>query len=142
MGITILVADDDRLTRRSVKEMLTPGKCKLLEAEDGVEALDLITSEGVDILITDVFMPEMDGIKLCKRAQELNPNLKIIGMSHGGSFGPSRVGELADGYYHAFLEKPFNRQKLLREIKNLEISGDPYVLESFLESFLDSIPNC
>ena len=78
MAITLLIAEDNSIIRKIFKEALETDGYRVLDAGTGVEALDLIKREPVDVLLTDVRMPEMDGIELLERAREVKPDLRAI----------------------------------------------------------------
>ena len=83
MSMTILLVDDDAAFRESVRQMLVFAEYEVLEAEDGIKALELLKSEVVDILLTDILMPDMEGVELRSKALKLKPELKVIGMTGG-----------------------------------------------------------
>ena len=66
----ILVAEDDPEARELLLLLLEGGEYSLLEAADGMEALDLLRTEQPDLLITDIVMPRMDGYELVRRLRQ------------------------------------------------------------------------
>ena len=70
MGGKILVAEDDPEARELLLLLLEGGEYSLLEAADGMEALDLLRTEQPDLLITDIVMPRMDGYELVRRLRQ------------------------------------------------------------------------
>lgn len=80
----ILIIDDESSIRRSLRRILEPDGHEILEAEDGLAALRLEESTLPDLVITDVFMPEMDGIEFLLDHQERHPDIPIIAISGGG----------------------------------------------------------
>lgn len=84
----ILVVDDEQIERDGIKFLIKKYNLELniLEAENGEEAVEVIKEHPVDILFTDIKMPFMDGLELCKNARELTPNIKIIIFSAYGDF--------------------------------------------------------
>ena len=114
----ILLAEDDRAVRRLVVSELTRRGFTVLEAEDGVAALELIRREKgpIDILVTDVVMPRMNGADLAKAAEGIRPGLKILFISGhperaGAGLDPTGVTNL--------LMKPFTADTLAARIKEL-----------------------
>lgn len=81
---TILVIDDEPSIRRSLRRILEADGHQVLEAEDGRAALRLEDTNPVQLIITDVFMPEMDGIEFLIEHQERRPDVPIIAISGGG----------------------------------------------------------
>lgn len=84
----ILVVDDERIEREGIKYLLAEDKAEktVFEAADGRQALNILGKEEIDILLTDVKMPHMDGLELTRRAREKYPDLKIIIFSGYGDF--------------------------------------------------------
>jgi CheY-like chemotaxis protein len=78
LALTILFAEDETPIRDSVGQLLSISGFRVLKAEDGYEALRLLTQEDVDLLFTDIVMPGLDGIELARRARRIRPNLKIM----------------------------------------------------------------
>ena len=114
----IVLAEDDRSVRRLVVSELTRRGFTVLEAEDGVAALELIRREKgrIDILVTDVVMPRMNGADLAKAAEGIRPGLKILFISGhperaGTGLDPTGVTNL--------LMKPFTADTLAARIKEL-----------------------
>jgi two-component system, cell cycle sensor histidine kinase and response regulator CckA len=114
----IVLAEDDRAVRRLVVSELTRRGFTVLEAEDGVAALELIRREKgrIDILVTDVVMPRMNGADLAKAAEGIRPGLKILFISGhperaGAGLDPTGVTNL--------LMKPFTADTLAARIKEL-----------------------
>lgn len=81
---TILVIDDDSSIRRSLRRILETRGHHVREADNGSSALSGDASVDVDLVITDVYMPEMDGIEFLIRFRDLFPDVPIIAMSGGG----------------------------------------------------------
>lgn len=81
---SILVIDDEPSLRRSLRRILELDGHEVIEAEDGRAALALEEDRSVDLIITDVFMPEMDGIEFLIEHQERRPDVPIIAISGGG----------------------------------------------------------
>jgi two-component system, cell cycle response regulator CpdR len=78
LAFTVLFAEDETPIRDSVAQLLSMNGFRVLKAEDGHEALRLLTQEDVDLLFTDIVMPGLDGIELARRAKRIKPNLKIM----------------------------------------------------------------
>ena len=90
--IRILIVDDEKLERNGIKFLLKrePGEYQVLEAENGREALGLLQTEQVDILLSDVKMPYMNGLELSKHVREQYPDLPIIIFSGYNDFSYAR----------------------------------------------------
>jgi two-component system, cell cycle response regulator CpdR len=78
---TILFVEDDEGVRESTAAILASSGFRLLVAQSGEEALQLLDQGHVDVLFTDVVMPGLNGIELAKRAKRLRPDLKIMFMT-------------------------------------------------------------
>lgn len=98
----VLVVEDDPLIRMGVVDMLEELGQDVLEAESGLEALDILETEKVDILLTDLGLPGMSGELLGERVREIWPQVAIVFAT-----GQDRVPDLAGGSEVAFLKKPF-----------------------------------
>lgn len=116
----ILIVEDTRLMRDSLVDVLTASGHDVTTANNGVEAVDMI-GEGAtfDIIITDIIMPEMDGIQAILEIQTMQPDTRIIAISGGsarmekaqGLETASRLGAVA------VLEKPFEVDALLAAVE-------------------------
>lgn len=89
MSKTILLVDDNSDFRESVRDILEEEGYEVIDVEDGRYALPVIEKEQIDLLLTDILMPDIEGIELAMRTKELKPDLKIIGMTGGGKFNDS-----------------------------------------------------
>lgn len=120
--LTVLVADDSKISRKFTKMLLTSQLLNVLEANDGKEALDMINSnQEIQILITDYNMPVMNGIDLVKniRRDPLRNDLVIIGISAHGNNGLS--AKFIKNGANDFLTKPFSHEEFTcRIIHNIE----------------------
>jgi PAS domain S-box-containing protein len=114
-GTTVLLAEDDAVMRRLTRKMLEEHGYKVLEAEDGKTALDLITSAGapIDLTLTDVVMKGMTGPELVLRLIDAFPAMKIVYMS--GYTGELVTNQGLDTSIR-LLEKPFTRASLLKTL--------------------------
>jgi DNA-binding NtrC family response regulator len=107
---TIMVVDDDQHVRTIVAEFLDSSGYRVLEAPDAREALRLLAdSQAVDLIITDVRMPEISGIELAEMATRARADLKVILIS--GYFVSRQVG-------HRVLKKPFRMQELADAVRD------------------------
>lgn len=114
---TILVVDDEPALRELTLEILTPQGYRVLTAGDGEDALNLLASESVDLMVSDVIMPGMNGFELASKVQQDYPAVKIQMVS---GFSDSRNEMLEDNHlYQQMLSKPFDSQSLLKRIREL-----------------------
>ncbi|MCJ8347082.1 response regulator [bacterium] len=118
MNKVILLTEDDIGFRNSVKNTLELEGYKVIEASDGLEALHILNESVVDLLITDILMPNMEGMQLLAKVRKSLPKLKVIGISGGGRrVQLSTITATAKYLFDSFLEKPLHRAELLSEIK-------------------------
>jgi PAS domain S-box-containing protein len=114
-GLTILLAEDDVIMRRLTRKMLEEHGYKVLEAEDGKAALEMIGSDhaSIDLILTDVVMKGMNGPELVLRLIDSRPGMKVVYMSgYTGELVPHQGGDSGI----RLLEKPFTRADLLKTI--------------------------
>ncbi|WP_313807133.1 GAF domain-containing protein [Sphingobium sp.] len=118
-GETILVVEDDAGVRAYSAEILRELGYRVMEAADGVAALELVEQPGqaIDLLFTDIVMPGMSGSELGERARALRPELKVLFTSGYPRDGVMRDGRLEAGI--ALLPKPFALGDLAGQIRGL-----------------------
>jgi len=112
-GFTILLAEDDPLMRRLTRKMLEEHGYIVLEAIDGEAALEVIRSERIDLILTDVVMKGMNGPELVLRLIDSHPEMKVVYMS--GYTGELIAKRGVDSGIR-LLEKPFTRADLLKTV--------------------------
>ncbi|MGE5300508.1 MAG: response regulator [Acidobacteriota bacterium] len=117
--INILLVDDDMLLRLVVMTSigLAFKDCKVLTAGSGKEAVNILNSEQVHFVLTDLFMQEMDGFQLIEYIATYHPEIPVAAMSGDGG-ATTRERLLALGV-SKFLEKPFNLKELHTTISEL-----------------------
>ncbi|MEY2776279.1 MAG: Response regulator MprA [Pseudomonadota bacterium] len=118
---TILLADDEDLLREGVREILETADYEVIEARDGEEALAQFAVSNIDLVITDVVMPNMDGVDFVTRLRETFPDVPILTISGGSRVVSARFGldsALLSGA-NASLTKPFTAKQLLEKVQQL-----------------------
>lgn len=113
----ILLAEDDESMRRFLVKALERAGYEVTSFSNGAEAYDCLCQSTFTLLLTDIVMPEMDGIELAKRASELQPNMKIMFITgfaavalHPDSKAPREA---------RILSKPVHLRELVREVDRL-----------------------
>lgn len=115
---TILVIDDDAQVRTLIVHMLEREHHRVVEAHNGSEGIRHFEKLGIDLVITDILMPEKDGIEVIREIRKLNPDVKMVAISGGGQLGADQYLKLAEklGAQHTLL-KPFKREELLNIVR-------------------------
>jgi len=117
---SILVIDDEELLVKMVKTMLEREGFRVLVAPNGKQGLKLFREESVDLVITDIFMPEKEGLETIRELRRESPGVKIIAMSGGMAraegFSALPLAEKL-GANHTLL-KPFERTELLSAVSD------------------------
>lgn len=116
MENTLLIAEDDSTSRRILREALAMDGYRILDVGDGSAALDIIEREHIDVLLTDVVMPGMDGIELLERARLVQPHFRAIIMS--GNSTPEAVIGAFRNQACDFLSKPFGVEELRTAVRS------------------------
>lgn len=115
---TVLLIDDDPDLRSMLRRTLTRGGYVVREAENGRDGLKVLADSPVDVVVTDIIMPDMEGIELILQLRRTRPDLRVIAMSAGGRIGPDSYLDLAkrSGAVRT-LAKPFNLVDFLNVVK-------------------------
>ncbi|MEQ8225957.1 MAG: response regulator, partial [Candidatus Eremiobacterota bacterium] len=112
--------DDEKNFRKALMKLLTKAGYEVMEASDGREGIILQKERAFDLVITDIIMPEKEGIETIIELRKSFPDLKIIAMSGGGSMRSGTYLEVADALgADCTIEKPFSKNKILSVIKEL-----------------------
>lgn len=121
----ILIIDDEELVRYSVRKVLDRLGHEITEAENGAEGLALINQQPFDLIITDIIMPEKEGIETITELRRTHPNLKIIVISGGGRTGKKDYLRMASrlGARHT-LAKPFRAEALIEAVDDCLQAGE------------------
>jgi len=110
----VLVIDDDILVRRTISRILQHGGYEVTLAEDGAKGVAKFRSERPDLVITDIIMPEQEGIETIIQLLRDNPAARIIAVSGGGRLGSMDFLTVANKLgAAAILRKPFEPAELL-----------------------------
>ncbi|HPI26140.1 MAG: response regulator [Candidatus Cloacimonetes bacterium] len=113
----ILVIEDDDSFRRVLVQMLSKAGFEVRQAGDGNQAIEVCSQFGPDLVLTDIIMPDKEGLETIQELLEICPTLKIVAMSGGGKFGPDSYLPLAQKLgAKAALQKPFMREDLISTI--------------------------
>jgi CheY-like chemotaxis protein len=112
---TVLIVDDDPNILRLIEKMLKPKGVNVIVAPRPSEALQICERQPIDLLISDVAMPEMDGTKLADRVLKLQPTASVLLISghYKDNEGPNRHARMR------FLSKPFFPSQLLAHLREL-----------------------
>ncbi len=113
----ILVIEDDVYTRTVIRQMIEREGHNVLEAANGEDGIRVFRENRIDLTVTDILMPEKDGITTIFELKKLSPSVKIIAMSGGGRLGPETYIKLAQKMgSDSTLTKPIERTKLTAAI--------------------------
>ena len=117
----IIVIDDQADVRALLRNILESQEHEIDEAENGALALKALGRHQYDLIITDIIMPEEDGIAVASHASELQPDAKVLAISGGGKYLDANqslnVMELLG--VNLTLLKPFGRDELIAEVNEL-----------------------
>ena len=135
----ILVVDDEELYRRALERILVRGGHNVATARDATSALELVSSQPIDLVLADIKMPGINGLELVRQIHEIAPDLPCIVITGYGS-PESSVEALRAGAYW-YLEKPFDQahldvvRKLVEQaIEHGRLKSENRVLQGQLQS--------
>ncbi len=111
----ILVVDNEETTRETLLKILEREGYQVLTANDGQAALEIIKEQRVNVVVSDVCMPRMDGNKLLKTAKTIHPEVEIILMTGHGKMEMG-IDALKEGAFD-FIQKPFTKLALQKTVK-------------------------
>lgn len=112
----ILIIDDERAIRNTLREILEYEKYEVDEAKDGEEGLDLLKKNEYDVVLCDIKMPKMDGLEVLEKAKELGKEGQFIMVSAHGTI-ETAVDATKKGAFD-FIQKPPDLNRLLLTVKN------------------------
>jgi DNA-binding response OmpR family regulator len=116
----ILIIDDDPAARRMISRVLMDGQHQVIEAQNGVEGVRLYRAEAPDLIITDIIMPEQEGIQTIAEIRSTNSTVGIIAISGGGSGDGDLYLSMAEELgADAVLAKPFRPSELVALVDGL-----------------------
>ena len=110
----ILIVDDEELIRNVVKEYSQLEKYEVLEAEDGIEAIEIVKNNDIDLIIMDRMMPKLDGFSAYKQIKEIK-NIPIIMLSARSEEYDKLMG--FDLGIDDYVTKPFSPKELMARVK-------------------------
>lgn len=111
-----MVVEDDPATRRLYRFLLTTSGYTVVEAEDGVAALERLANQSCDVIITDMNMPRMGGIDLVLTLRQNNSNVYVIMVTAFGT--PDTEKHAFKAGVNEYLTKPFDFEELERRVQS------------------------
>ena len=112
----ILIIDDEKAIRNTLREILQYEKFEVDEAGDGAEGLKKVESSSFDLVLCDIKMPKMDGLEVLAKLQELNPDLPVVMISGHGTI-ETAVDAIKSGAFD-YIAKPPDLNRLLVTVRN------------------------
>jgi len=116
----ILVVDDDEVSRHMMGRILQDAGHEIMYAGDGEAALERVRTNGVDIVVTDLAMPKLNGLRLIKALAEMHSEIPIIAISGENA---EQLLLAADYGAEETLFKPISRKKLTVAVDNASCAG-------------------
>jgi two-component system, chemotaxis family, chemotaxis protein CheY len=116
----ILVIDDERMVRETLKIILSAVEHEVLLAENGATGMKLFKEANPDLVITDILMPEKEGMETIRDLRELRPDIPIIAISGGGRVGNMSFLRVAERFgANRTISKPFEPELVIQAIEEL-----------------------
>jgi len=113
----ILIVDDAEFLRVRISKMLTGDGFDVVEADNGLKAIEAYKTHKPDMVLMDITMPEMDGLSALKELRKIDPNAKVIMLTALGQ--ESVVLEAVKSGAKDFVVKPFERDRVMSAINKL-----------------------
>ncbi len=116
----VLIVEDDADLREMLRDALEKRKFTVITAANGREAVARFRPSVIDMVVTDLLMPEEDGLMVIMKIKELKPSVKMIAISGGGKAGPGSYLLMAStlGADHVF-SKPFLPSELVQKVREI-----------------------
>ncbi len=116
----ILIIDDDVQMRSMLRQMLEREGYEVEEANNGKVALRAYKENPADLVITDIIMPEKEGLEIIRELRKDYPDVKVIAISGGGHISPDEYLHLAKAFgAQCVFAKPFERRELIEAVQEL-----------------------
>lgn len=120
MNDQILVIEDDFAVRELMLQTLTKAGYDVIAAEDGVQGLNLFKEKNPSLVITDIVMPQKEGLQTIIELRAQAPDVKVIAMSGGGRYGNGDYLKLARKFgARKTVTKPFMRDEMLAVVREV-----------------------
>jgi two-component system chemotaxis response regulator CheY len=111
MNAKVLIVDDSALTRRSLRQILETAGCEVVEAENGLDALERYFLDKPDVVLLDLVMRGMYGLDVLQKIRELDPRARIVVVS--ADIQTSSQDLAGEAGAAAFINKPFDKSDIL-----------------------------
>ena len=121
--IRILLAEDDNSMRIYLARALERTGYHVVAVDNGVAAIPLLQSEPFDLLLTDIVMPEMDGIELAQKAAEIAPDIRVMFITGFAAVALKAGRKTPDA---KVLSKPFHLRDLVAEVERMFMTEDQH----------------
>ncbi|HEX6800882.1 MAG TPA: response regulator, partial [Candidatus Binatia bacterium] len=112
---TILVVDDEDDVRESVREVLSDEGYRVVDTADGARVLDMIRDEKPELVLLDIWMPQVDGIGLLKEIKSQEPDINVVMVSGHGNIHTAVTATKYGAF--DFIEKPVSLDGLLTTVQ-------------------------
>jgi two-component system cell cycle response regulator CpdR len=121
--IRVLLAEDDDSMRVYLARALERTGYHVVAVDNGVAAMPLLRSEPFDLLLTDIVMPEMDGIELAQKAAEIAPDIRVMFITGFAAVALKAGRKTPDA---KVLSKPFHLRDLVAEVERMFMTEDQH----------------
>jgi DNA-binding response OmpR family regulator len=123
--VRLLVIDDDNLVRAALTDMLQTAGFEVIATSNGRLGLELLDTTAVDAIITDILMPEQEGLETIRKARQRFPDIRILAISGGGAGGgETQLLRFAESFgADQTLPKPFTGSQLVAAVRALLARG-------------------
>ena len=116
----ILIIDDEKLARVTVRKILERAGYQIVEASTGLEGINQFRAGNIDLVVTDIIMPDMEGIETILELRRIEPDVRIIAVSGGGrTRNLDFLKMAADRGARRVLAKPFSQNDLLEAVRGV-----------------------
>jgi CheY-like chemotaxis protein len=137
---TVLLIDDDNWFRGYLTDVLEREGFGVLSLENGLGVAELLKHSSIDAVVTDLYMPQMDGIEICRAVRRIAPHLPVICLTGSTSSGrDSCLDAMMLLGAKAFLTKPIDQHALI-DILHHTIGNDPDIRRSAAKNVGESAP--
>jgi two-component system chemotaxis response regulator CheY len=113
----VLIVDDSSLARRNLRQILEPAGYSVVEAEDGLVAIERYYFEKPDAVLLDLVMRGMHGLEVLEKLRELDANARVLVVSADVQSSSHELAEQAGA--KGFINKPFDRDEILAALRSV-----------------------